>query len=342
MLAGVPSSSIASYQAGALAAHRYLLDTQRLLPERAAGTVPLLDLFAHGEDYLSHPSPAFRVAGGITAGTQDGKSNSGLTSGKNTGGINPMIPQHESGSQDGVAHSAIADGTITIRDTANQKQDLADLKRDTAATNTTVGKNPDLKNVLDKQSDMMAAAQAAGEAVAKTVGQVANAKQEAAQDRYKAAAEAYQQDPSAENQAAMAAAQSDIDGWKEGGEYRAALHSAGGALVAGLGGGNTIAGAAGAGAASLAGGKLNELANGVNSSVNTGNSDLDQTIGNLAANIVAGGIGAVLGGGSGAATASNTDRFNRLLGSNERALAIKLAKDSGGKYTTEQIENAME
>ncbi|WP_207951209.1 hypothetical protein [Cupriavidus sp. L7L] len=199
----MPSSSIASYQAGALAAHRYLLDTQRLLPERAAGTVPLLDLFAHGEDYLSHPSPAFRVAGGITAGTQDGKSNSGLTSGKNTGGINLMIPQHESGSQDGVAHSAIADGTITIRDTANQKQDLADLKRDTAATNTTVGKNPDLKNVLDKQSDMMAAAQAAGEAVAKTVGQVANAKQEAAQDRYKAAAEAYQQDPSAENQAAM-------------------------------------------------------------------------------------------------------------------------------------------
>ncbi|WP_243736859.1 hypothetical protein [Cupriavidus sp. L7L] len=80
----------------------------------------------------------------------------------------------------------------------------------------------------------------------------------------------------------------------------------------------------------------------MNSSVNTGNSDLDQTIGNLAANIVAGGIGAVLGGGSGAATASNTDRFNRQLGSNERALAIKLAKDSGGKYTTEQIENAME
>lgn len=301
------------------------------------GTLSFSDIRSHSD----YSATSFGVSGGITAGPQNSEKNSGQTSGRNTGGISPMIPQHESGSQDGVALSAIADGTIAIRDEAHQKQDLSSLKRDTAATNTTVEKNPDLKNVLDKQADTMAAALAAGEAIAKTVGQVANAKQAAAEERYKAAAEAYRQDPSAENQAAMAAAQSDIDGWKEGGEYRAALHSAGGALVAGLGGGNALAGAAGAGAASLAGGNLSQLANAANSAVSTGSSELDQAIGNLAANIAAGSIGAVLGGGSGAATASTTDRFNRQLGNDERALAIKLAKDSGGKYTTEQIENAM-
>ncbi|WP_432262013.1 hemagglutinin repeat-containing protein [Cupriavidus sp. TMH.W2] len=301
------------------------------------GTLTFSDIKNHSD----YSATSMGLSAGGAVGSPVGQSNSGQASGRNTGGISPMIPQHESGSQDGVVYSAIAAGTITIRDQADQNQDLADLKRDTAGSNSTVGKNPDLKNVLDKQSDMMAAAQAAGEAVAKTVGDVATARQKEAQGRYDTAAKAYQQDPSAENQAAMAAAQSDIDGWKEGGTYRAALHTAGGALVAGLGGGSALAGAAGAGAASLAAGIGKDISNGVKGSANTGNANLDEEIGNIAANIVTGGIGVVVGGGSGAAAAANVDRYNRQLHPDDRQLAKKMAANSNGKYTADQIEAQM-
>ncbi|MGT2433610.1 hypothetical protein ACU4HD_41405 [Cupriavidus basilensis] len=264
------------------------------------GTLAWSDIANHS-DYSA--TSAGLTAGGAL-GAPTGQSNSGQTSGKNTGGINPMIPQHESGSQDGVARSAVAEGTIAIKDQANQKQDLADLRRDTAGTNSTVGKNPNLDQVLNKQSGMMAAAQAAGEAVAKTVGDVAGAKEKEARANAKAAHDAG--DIELENKYLA-----DAKNWEEGGDYRAALHTAGGALVAGLGGGNAVAGAVAAGASSLAAPKLQALGNAVSESIDTGNAGLNEALGNVAANIAAGGIGAVVGGGSGAATAANVDRFNR-------------------------------
>ncbi|SPA41065.1 putative adhesin/hemolysin (HecA 20-residue repeat x2) [Cupriavidus taiwanensis] len=304
------------------------------------GTLSFSDIQNHSD----YSATSFGVSAGITAGSQNEEKSSGPTSGKNKGGISPMIPQHKSGRQDGIASSAIADGIVSIRDAGNQKQDLAELRRDTDGTNTTVGKNPDLENVLDKQSDMMNAAQAAGEAVAKTVGQVANAKQEEAQNRYNAAAEAYKQDPSVENQLTMASAQADVDGWTEGGEYRALLHSAGGALVAGLAGGNALAGAAGAAAASLLGPKIQHGVNAAYTYVNSGNSDLDQAIANIAGNIAAGGIGAVIGGGSGSATASNVDRFNRQLTYAKPEDIRTIAKEEAAKagMTPAQMERAMD
>ena len=138
----------------------------------------------------------------------------------------------------------------------------------------------------------------------------------------------YDANPSDENRANMAKATADVEGWKEGGDYRAGLHAAGGAMIAGLGGGNAIAGAVGAGASSLAAGKLAELGSAVSGSVGSGNANLDEAIGNLAANIVAGGIGAAVGGGSGAPTAANVDRFNRQLHADER----KWAKDSAKEF----------
>ena len=80
----------------------------------------------------------------------------------------------------------------------------------------------------------------------------------------------------------------------EGGANRAALHAAGGAMIAGLGGGNAVAGAVGAGLSSLAAEKLASLGKSVESGVNSGNKDLDEAIGNLAANLAAGGIGAAV------------------------------------------------
>lgn len=301
------------------------------------------------ENKSDYSATSMGLSGGFTFGPKVEDKNSGQTSGKNTGGVSPMIPQHESGSQRGVAQSGIAGGTITITDQANQTQDVATLNRDTSNTNTTVGKGPDLSNVLGKQADMMAAAQAAGEAVAKTVGDIAGSKEKAAKDALKAANDAYGKDPSDANRAAVAEAQADVEGWKEGGEYRAALHAAGGAMIAGLGGGSAIAGAVGAGMSSLAADKLASLGKSVADGVDSGSKNLDEAIGNLAANLVAGGIGAAVGGGSGAATGANADRFNRQLHPDERKWAKDNAKEfadyyeksTGKTLTVEQAENML-
>ncbi|WP_422650514.1 hypothetical protein [Cupriavidus sp. H18C1] len=154
----------------------------------------------------------------------------------------------------------------------------------------------------------------------------------------KKAEAAYQNDPTDANRAAIAEAQAAVDGWKEGGQYRAALHTAGGALVAGLGGGNALAGAAGAGLSSLAAPKLSELGNTVAGSIGTGNADLNEALGNLVANIVAGGLGAAVGEGSGAATAANVDRFNRQLHPDEYEFAKKNARVVAEKLGISQEE----
>lgn len=291
------------------------------------GTLTWSDIQNHSD----YSATSMGISAGGAMGSPSGQSNSGPTSGKNTGGINPMIPQRKSGSEDGIAQAAVAEGTIRITDGAKQQQDLATLQRDTSNTNTQVGSNPDLDNLLNKQADMMAAAQAAGEAVAKTVGDVANAKQKEALAKADAA-------DKAGDTALAGQYRADAKSWGEGGDYRAALHTGGGALVAGLGGGSALAGAAGAGAASLAGGKLNDLSNTI--ADKGGNTALSETLGNVAANIAAGGIGA-LAGGSGAAMAANVDRYNRQLHPDERQLAKKMAANSQGRYTAEQIEAQM-
>ncbi|RWA46398.1 hypothetical protein AU476_36340 [Cupriavidus sp. UYMSc13B] len=148
------------------------------------GTLTWSDVQNHSD----YSATSMGVSAGGAMGTPSGQSNSGPTSGKNTGGISPMVPQHKSGSESGIAQAAVAEGTLNITDSANQKQDLATLQRDTSKTNTQVGSNPDLDNLLSKQADMMAAAQAAGEAVAKTVGDVATAKYDEAMKNAKAAA----------------------------------------------------------------------------------------------------------------------------------------------------------
>ncbi len=294
------------------------------------GTLTWSDVKNHSE----YSADSMGVSMGGTFGGTNSKPTSGQESGKNTGGISPMIPQSESGSQSGVAQAAISAGSITITNKDAQKQDVSTLNRDTTNTNTTVGKNPDLNDLLGKQADMMAAAQAAGEAVAKTVGDIADKKYQAAKDRYKAAVN--DDDP-----VAAAAAKADMDNWDVKGDYRAALHMAGGALIAGLGGGNAVAGAVGAGVTTKLSSQLGNLAQSVASNANTGNADVNEMLGNIAANIAAGGIGLAVGGGSGAATAANVDRFNRQIHQNEQALARKLADQSHGQYTEAQVADAL-
>ncbi|CAD9222679.1 tRNA nuclease CdiA-2 [Burkholderia cenocepacia] len=239
---------------------------------------------------------------GFSAGatTGDGGMNystHGSTSGKNTGGAAPMLGQNDSGSDSATTKSGVSAGTVTITDSANQKQDLASLNRDTTNTNGTVAKLPDMQNLLANQSDMMAAASAAGEAVSRRIGDYA--------DEMK-------------RQAEKNGDQAGVDAWKEGGANRALMQGAGAALVTGLAGGNAVGGAAGAAIASIASGKLNELSSAIAGSDPTGNANMNQALGNIVANALATGAGAAVGGESGAFSGHNVDRFNRQLHPDEK------------------------
>ncbi|MDN7912151.1 contact-dependent inhibition toxin BcpA [Burkholderia cepacia] len=262
---------------------------------------------------------------GFSAGatTGDGGMNystHGSTSGKNTGGAAPMLGQNDSGSDSATTKSGVSAGTVTITDSANQKQDVASLNRDTTNTNGTVAKLPDMQNLLANQSDMMAAASAAGEAVSRRIGDYA--------DEMK-------------RQAEKNGDQAGVDAWKEGGANRALMQGAGAALVTGLAGGNAVGGAAGAAIASIASGKLNELSSAIAGSDPTGNANMNQALGNIVANALATGAGAAVGGESGAFSGYNVDRFNRQLHPEEKTLAKQLADKSKGKYTQAQIEDQM-
>ncbi|MGA4420825.1 hemagglutinin, partial [Ralstonia nicotianae] len=181
---------------------------------------------------------------------------------------------------------------------------------------TVLDKNPDLGEILSRQAELQKAASAAGEAVARTIGDIADSK------RADALAEA-EKAHKAGNEELAKKYQAEADQWKEGGEYRAGLHMAGGALVAGLGGGSAIGGAIGAGAASLAAPQLTELADKVASSV--GGGVAGQMAGNVAANVAAGAVGSV-GGGSGAFMGSNVDRYNRQLHEKETSVIRNKAR----------------
>ncbi|MGF6975214.1 filamentous hemagglutinin [Paraburkholderia sp. JPY465] len=261
---------------------------------------------------------------GISAGV--GIGNTGKATGpgsvSGTPGVTPMISQNESGDESATTRSAISAGTINVTNSAGQTQDVANLSRDTTNTNGTVANTPDVNAILSQQADTMQAAQAAGQAVSQGIGAYADMKRDEAAAAYKAASDRGDSE-------GMAAAAADYNNWKEGGDSRAGLHVAGGALIGGLGGGSafsTIGGAAGAGVASKMAGSLNDISKGVASA--TG-SDL---IGNLAANIAAGVAGAAVGGTAGAAMASNVQLYNQSM-DDERALTGDPGKKSPSLFS---------
>ncbi|GGI54704.1 two-partner secretion domain-containing protein [Oxalicibacterium solurbis] len=131
----------------------------------------------------------------------------------------------------------------------------------------------------------------------------------------------------------------EVGKWDEGGAYRIALHTALGGFAGG------VDGALGASAAASAAPLLNQLQDGVLTALK--DAGIGETVAKAAAQLIAQGtaasVGAVVSGGNvaGAGMAFNTDTNNRQLHPEEKTLAQKLAKLSGGKYTAEQIEEQM-
>jgi filamentous hemagglutinin len=133
--------------------------------------------------------------------------------------------------------------------------------------------------------------------------------------------------------------QAGIDAWKEGGTNRVALHT----VVGGLTGG--AAGAVGAGSASAAAPSIDALQTQLQQGLQSAGlgESASKVIASLTAGTTAAGIGAAASGGSvaGGATAFNADMNNRQLSLPERQNALNLAAKSGGKYTAQQIEDAL-
>ncbi len=262
------------------------------------GTLTYSDIENHST--YSADSSGFSAGAGV--GTTGKSLGPGSVSG--SGGVTPMISQSDSGNENATTRSGVSAGTINITNPAGQTQDVANLNRDTSNSNGTVSKTPDVNEILSQQSDLMNAGQAAGQVVAQGIAAYADAKKKDAQDAANKA-------KAAGDTTAQAAYQAEADSWAEGGSNRVLMHTAGGALLAGLGGGNALAGAAGAGLSSALAGKLNSLADSV------GDGTGSMLAGNILSNVLAGAGGALIGGTSGAFTASNADLYNRSTGNDK-------------------------
>ncbi|WP_350260404.1 hemagglutinin repeat-containing protein [Paraburkholderia bonniea] len=276
---------------------------------------------------ISNTSNYKASSSGFSAGvsTGDGGANystHGNTSGKNTGGGTPMLSQNDSGNDSTTTRSRISAGTISVTDAASQRQDITSLNRDASNTNGTIARLPDVNNLLERQADMMAAASAAGEAVSRRIGDYAQSKYDAAKAR---------------------GDQAGMEAWKEGGTARAGMQVAGAAMVTGLAGGNAPGSAAGAGIASIAAGKLNEISAAIAGSNPTGSADINTALGNIVANAIATGAGAAVGGNAGAVAGGNVDRFNRQLHPEEEKWISEKEAAYAKKYglTPEQAHNEL-
>ncbi|WP_232440132.1 hemagglutinin repeat-containing protein [Burkholderia ubonensis] len=256
------------------------------------GTLTYRDI----ENHSTYNADSSGLSAGAGVGVTGKAIGPGSVSG--SGGVTPMISQSDSGNEHATTRSGVSAGTINITNPTGQTQDVANLNRDTSNLNGSVSKTPDVQHLLDQQADLMNATQAAGQVVAQGIGAYADTKQKEAQRAADAA-------KASGDTTAQAAYQAEADSWAEGGTNRVLMHTAGGALLAGLGGGNALAGAAGAGLSSAFAGKLNSLADAV------GDGTGSMLAGNVLSNVLAGAGGALIGGTSGAFTASNADLYNR-------------------------------
>lgn len=130
------------------------------------GTLGFGDIENHAEYDVEHQSAGMST-GGSVGGQFAGNMANGMLAGLN-----------DSGSADSTTKAAVSEGTIVIRDTSKQKQNVADLSRDVANA------NPGLDVIFDKEKEQnrLKAAQLIGEIgaqagdIARTQGQIAGLK----------------------------------------------------------------------------------------------------------------------------------------------------------------------
>ncbi len=207
-----------------------------------------------------------------------------------SGGLPFVAPSMKEGeTETGKARSAIAPGTIIITDPVHQSQNIADINRDTANTNTSLPGIPDLKKVLDEQYKTQAELQAAMAEAAGLSGRIA--------------------DDFARN----ATTEEGRKFWDTGGLGRSALHAAAGAL---LGGVNDVAGAIkgalGGAIATLTAPQIHELVEKIVAGTKLGGTPQGEALVNGVTSSIVQSLAAGVGGGDAAAYAGNEVKYNYL------------------------------
>ena len=211
--------------------------------------------------------------------------------------LNMAVPQGGSDSSD--TASSIAQGTIVVRD--NPDQDLSGIDRSATTLNGNgVSNDFDVDKIRENQS----LGQAAGYVGMRAAGSLA--------DRM------YMQAAASGDTEAMAA-------WRDGGVYKTLLHGLVGAATAELGDGDAAQGALGAAASEAASGAMVNYLTGHHIDPNSAE-------GKTLMQLASAAVGGVAGGGSGAATALDGEKYNRQLHSSE----IAWLQENGKAYAQAQ------
>jgi hypothetical protein len=243
---------------------------------------------------------------GLSGGYSSGKAGSDGTPnpfGKEGYRASPSMSIPQKGHSSSETFAGIANGTIVVRD---GPVDLSGLDRTPSLDSQA------LKGIFDEQKirEQLELGQVAGYVGMRAAGDVAN------------------------YMANHASSEKERAAWSDGGANKMLLHGLVGAGTAALGGGNALDGLKGAAASQAATLAMQQYltSQGVEPNSPAFNSMME---------MASAAIGAAAGGGAGATTALNGDRYNRQLHPDERVLAKELAAKSDGRFTVEQIEDAM-
>ncbi|WP_158665197.1 hemagglutinin repeat-containing protein [Ensifer adhaerens] len=235
------------------------------------------------------------------------ESYSGMIS---SGGATMTPPQKAGESETGKALTAVAPGTIVITDPSGQTQNLDDLRRDTANTNTSLPGLPDLQNILQQQYKTQEAYQEASAIMAGLVGDIADGLAEEAQRRGNKEEEKM---------------------WAAGGLGRAALHAVGGGLLGGVNDvSGMIKGAFGGATSVLIAPYIDQLVKGLINDTNLAGTPAGQSLANVISSGLVMGLTGVVGGGDAAAYAGAEFKYNYLTHKERGEFNRTLAACEGG------------
>ncbi|MFZ4835187.1 hemagglutinin repeat-containing protein [Rouxiella sp. Mn2063] len=235
------------------------------------------------ENKADYKSNTVGISGGYAKGQDDNKEAT------HAGGALP-VSINRSGSASGTTYSAIADGTLTVRNQEQQAQDISTLSHDTENANGHISKIFD----KDKIEQDQAFSQALGDAAIQTINNIGQQMQlNAREDAYnKLAGNEQFLKASAEEQARMINADPDYIKAQKSFAIGSPFWTAGTAIsgaLAGLAGGNT--------SQMLAGGLAPYLALAVKKATTDENNNVNMPA-NIAGHALAGAVVAYLQGGS--------------------------------------------
>ncbi|WP_211462171.1 hemagglutinin repeat-containing protein, partial [Collimonas silvisoli] len=190
---------------------------------------------------MDYSADTVSMSGGVSGGSSNGNSKGEAPAQTSTGASNPNvtpgIPLLESGSASSTTYGTLTDGNITIGGQRMTSAAGLGAHTDLATAHTAIAPLPDLKNVMNNQQAMAAAANT----VIATSAQIANDLGTAANKKYdKAQAVLNNKDSTQEqkNQAQQDAndAQAAVKNWGPTGDYTRALKVVTGVLVGGVAG----------------------------------------------------------------------------------------------------------